>query len=222
MGCSGVLLAIAGAALVGCAHPVELEPAAGAATGPGGKDTALAESAGVRVAVMGIWRGHPKDLWRIVTPVQVRIENHSGVPITTDYKSFALVAPSGFIARAASPFNVHKPGVMVPSYPFGGFYVAPQLETWYPGYPLWDRPFDPDAARFETELHWQKPLPSLDMLSMAMPVGVVDDHGTVTGYLYFQKPPRGTRDVTFVAELTNALTGAPVARISIPLIVTTR
>jgi hypothetical protein len=211
--------AVALVALVtGCAHAEMLKPAAGVQQVPDEKDTAVAESAGVRLVLSGVWKGHPGDLWQIVTPVRVAIENHSGAPLRIHYKQFELTGPTGMTVHAIPPFRIQRPGVVTPYYPYVDFYVPPVFSPWYPGVPTWAGPFDYDPFYFDTYYVWKQPLPSSDMLAKALPVGVLDNGGRITGYLYFQKVPKEVPEVTFTANLVDAKTDKDIGKIAIPLV----
>jgi hypothetical protein len=209
---------IVAALLVGCAHTEVLKPAAGATQIPNENDTAVAESAGVRLVLTGVWKGNPGDLWQVVTPVRVTIENHSGVPLRIHYKQFELTGPSGVTVHAIPPFRIQRPGVVTPYYPYTDFYIPPVFSPWYPSFPLWNVPFDYDPFYFDNYYVWQQPLPSQDMLSKALPVGVLDNGGHMTGYLYFQKVAKEVPEVTFTANLVDAKTNKDIGKISIPLV----
>jgi hypothetical protein len=211
------------AVLGACVHNVELQPAPTAQVLPGQKDTAIAEAAGVRVIVDGApWDGYPSDLGALVIPVRVTLENQSGAPLRIRFREFSLVTTSGFRAFALPPFHLQRPGVALsaPCYPCAGFYVAPLYAPFYPRFTPWPGPFDLDPFYFDTYYYqWREPLPSRDMLEKALPEGVLENGGRVTGYLYFQPLGHGLSEVRFMVELVNAETKAALGTISIPFIV---
>ncbi len=205
-------------ALTACGHAEVLLPATPAEAVPGQKATATATAAGVSVTVYGAWDGAPSDLWQLVTPLRVTIQNHSGAPLRVHYEQFQLTSASGMQASAMPPFSIQRPGSITPYYPFTGFFVAPMLSPWYPGLTPWAGPFSYDPFYFESYDRWRQPLPSRDMVEKALPVGVLDDEGQVMGYLYFQKVAKGTPQVTFTYDLVDAKSGKDVGKISIPLV----
>ncbi len=209
-----VLFAVA----AGCGHVGALKPAVAAQAVPGQKDTAAAEAAGVRVIVYGAWDGTPSDLGDLVTPVRVTVENHSGAPLRVHYEQFQLTSASGLQANAMPPFSIQRPGSVTPYYPYTGFFIAPMFSPWYPGLAPWSGPFNYDPFYYENYYRWQQPLPSRDMLVKALPVGVLDDNGQVTGYLYFQKVAKDTPQVTFSYDLVDAKSGNALGKIGIPLV----
>jgi hypothetical protein len=208
------------AALAACSHEVELRPGAAARTLQDRKDTAVAEAGGVRLTATGIWKGEPDDLWRAVTPIRVGLENHSGGPVRIEYQDFTLTTPAGVTTKAIPPFAIQRPGVIAPYYPATGFWVAAPFAPYYPGFPTWSGAFAYDATYFASSYTWQAPLPSTDMLAKALPVGVLAENGQATGFLYFPRLPPDTRQATLTAVLINAQSGAEVARVTIPFVVT--
>ena len=61
-------------------------------------------------------------------------------------------------------------------------------------------------------------LPTGDMVQKALPEGVLEAGGRVTGFLYFEDIDVGKDDTaTFVTDLVNASNGETVGAIRIPL-----
>jgi hypothetical protein len=61
-------------------------------------------------------------------------------------------------------------------------------------------------------------LPTADMIHKALPEGVLEPGGKVTGFLYFEDVKTDKNDkATFTTDLVNAATGEPVASIRIPI-----
>ncbi|MGH9559639.1 MAG: hypothetical protein ACRD30_10400 [Bryobacteraceae bacterium] len=54
------------------------------------------------------------------------------------------------------------------------------------------------------------------MIRKAIPEGVVNPGGHVEGYLYFQKIPKDTQNLIFIARLNDARTHAEFGTIRIP------
>src|ERR1700746_421492 len=52
------------------------------------------------------WARRPYDLYKRVTPLKVRIENHSNRPIRLVYQDFKLEAPEGQIFAALPPSEI--------------------------------------------------------------------------------------------------------------------
>jgi len=84
--------------LSGCAaKKVVLVPAPNAALASAPKfNGATSEVDGVRIiAAANEWSGRPANLWKHVTPLLVRIENHSNHPLQISYDDFTLREPQG-------------------------------------------------------------------------------------------------------------------------------
>ena len=54
------------------------------------------------------------------------------------------------------------------------------------------------------------------MLALALPEGVLPPGRTASGFVYFERPPRGVREVTLTARLVDA-GGEPLGVVAIPL-----
>jgi len=221
--------ALLSALAAGCVHAVVLQPAAPAQVVPGQPNVASAEAGGIRVTVNGSpWRGAPNDLSDVVTPLLVTLENHSGAPVDVRYQDFSLGTPSGMQASALPPFHIQRPGVAFASpypYPSSGFFIGPPWAGLYPGFGAWGGPWDYDPFYYDSFFPaWQAPLPTKDMLQKALPEGVLQNGGRITGYVYFQhvQDLRRAPEVTFNATLVNAENHNQVASISIPLVAARR
>jgi hypothetical protein len=207
------------AGLLACSHAVELRPAPGSQQVSGQAATAVADANGVRISAAGKWLGSPDELWKNVTPVRVIVENHSGAPVRIRYNDFTLTSSAGVVSYAMPPFQVERPVAIKPHFPVTGFSVAAPFAAFYPGYPLWPGPFDYDPAFFSSGYQWPASLPSADMLAKTIPIGVLADGGSASGYLYFPKLPNNVHAVTFTATLVDATTLTQAAQVSIPFVV---
>ncbi|MCY1054095.1 hypothetical protein [Nannocystis sp. SCPEA4] len=209
------------AVLIGCAHT--LEPAPEARHVPGLGDAAVAENVGVEViASANAWRGFPPDLEGGITPLLVTITNHSDHALELRYDYFGLVSPGGVRYAALPPFQIHDivyaPVNMVsPPLNFG---VAPYLSPWYPGWSTWNGPFPYRAPYYDSyyTAFERVALPTGDMVQKALPEGVLEPRGRITGYLYFESV-RDTSRVNFVTHLVDAHTGQALGTVEVPFVV---
>jgi hypothetical protein len=205
----------------GCVHyGPELIPALGTAQVPGHELQAAVAENGVRAAVSGErWKGGPPDLGALVTPLRVTLSNQGSEPVRIQYRDFALVA-TGFRSSALSPFHIQRPGTMrvQPYYPWTGFYIAPRWSPFYPSIAPWGGGWDwgPYGDGFAEV---SEPLPSHDMLSKALPEGVLQPGGTVSGYLYFQHVGPDIGSLQFQAVLISPNTEQRVAFLRLPFVV---
>jgi hypothetical protein len=87
---------------------------------------------------------------------------------------------------------------------------------WGHGYPFYD-PFFYDDYYYPIQV--RVPLPTGDMVAMALPETVVEPGGRAEGFLYFERGWRDAAAVNFTARLVDAGSGAPVATIAIPFVV---
>jgi hypothetical protein len=176
----------------GCASQPKLRPAPQANLVEGTNKAVVETAEGVRLeARVDAWRWTPSDLDRQLTPLLVRIDNDSGQPLRVRFEEFKLVTPGGMSYAALPPFNIKgEVTEQVGSYAYSapGFYVAPHLRGYYSGfgvyggypfghYPYYYTSYHPVYARYE--------LPTRDMLIRALPEGVLEPGGSITGFIYF-------------------------------------
>ncbi len=219
------------ALLAACIPETQLRPRADARQVPGDTSAAVAEAHGVRLIADGAaWKGRPGDLERRMTPVEVRVENHSGRTLNIRYANFDLLGASRFHYAALSPERIQESGNAQPqcvaAYTPGywGLYGAwgprwgwrhntPWRYPWPGPYydPFWD-PFYGPAPYTRCE----EPLPTRDMTERALPEGTLEDGGTVSGFLYFQGIGDRERQVILHAQLVDAKTNQPFGELSIP------
>ena len=190
---------------------------------PGGHDTAVAESDGVRTTVQAqAWSGSPASLPQQITPLKVTVANESSRPVRITYDDFTLTGSSGFSYSALPPYeitgSVREP-VMVPRFSYSGFFVAPFYGRYYPGIPVWASPWRYNRYYYNREwAEWPIQLPTRDMRDQAIPAGVLQPGGRVSGFLYFPKLPRETTSVTFKQNVIDSGTQKTLAMVKVPFV----
>src|SRR5712691_10351275 len=206
-------------ALAGCVHDKVLEPAAGAALVPGRQNVAEQSTSGVNLRVTGdAWKGDPQDLGTLFTPVRVTIENHSGKTLRVSYRDFTLAGASGFHYAAIPPMKARgtlgmrkapsSPTLQPARWEHRGFMVAPHYSYLYPGLEPWPGVFAYDPLWYDTIYsRWPERRPPKDMLSEALPEGVVQDGGSVSGFVYFQSVTGRESAVQFEMNLVDGSDG---------------
>lgn len=220
-----------------------LSPAPGARRDPASANVAIGEFASVTVTVQAdAWPGS-SAVSRTVEPLQVTINNGGTRPIRVRYGDFALIAPDGRRYSALPPFRVQgqlldpmlADGYLpypMPGFRYRRFYVAPYYAPIYPGIPVYGGfsyyLYDP----FYYEFYYRNLLstiqPTMEMLDLALPEGVIEPGGSVTGFLYFQRVSRNETSVAFRQDLVEVgdgsgptgAAGADIGQISIPFMVT--
>jgi hypothetical protein len=188
-----------------------------------------ATAVGVTVTVKAdAWSGQPAELTEVI-PLLVSIENTSRVPIRLRYAEFTLATTDGERAPALPPFEIKGTETepigtagladMPYPYPLRGFYVAPHFSRFYPRLRRFDGNFAHDPLFYSTYYpRFQRlRLPTGDMVQKALPEGVIEPGGKVTGFLYFEGIKPKNDMATFTTDLVNASTGEPVGAIRIPL-----
>jgi hypothetical protein len=221
-------------ALGACVHEKVLEPAAGAELAPGHQNVAELAAAGVTVKVTGdSWKGDPQDLGRLFTPVRVTIENRSGKTLRVSYRDFSLSGASGFHYAAIPPIKARgrlssaetppSPSLRLAGWEHERFQIAPHYSYRYPGLAMWPGPFAYDPFYYDGfYANWPEHLPTQDMLSEALPEGVVQDGGSVAGFVYFQSVTGRESAVEFEMTLTDASDGQAFGHVAIPFQTTTQ
>jgi hypothetical protein len=221
---SGMAAAAALTAIWGCATSLRPAPEAKvvvSGSGAGAEQT----RADVRVeARVDAWGWSPQRLERKVTPVLVKIRNDSRHELRVRYEEFALVDPADRRWSALPPFDtngqVRDP--MPAAYASTGFHVAPHLSAHYPYASRYPGAFAFDRiyyADYYPRL-WSVQLPTTDMLTHALPEGVLDPGGRTAGFLYFERVEDPEQDrVDFRFDLVDARTQERFGRIEIPFVV---
>ena len=98
--------------LAGCAaHHAYLVPAPTHNLANGGQ-AAMASAENVSITVTpNAWQGRPYDLYKWVTPLKVRIENHGKQPLRLVYRDFNLESPGGNLLAALPPSEIRTQDV---------------------------------------------------------------------------------------------------------------
>ncbi len=210
-------------ALGACAaNSATFEPAPGAQPAPAAGG-AVATDAGVRVVAEGnAWTGRPASLDQKLTPFRVHVTNNSTHQLLVRFRDFRLVTPTGETYFALPPFQIDKQvtRTITPAYPYTGFAVAPYLSPYYPDLTAAD-PFLFDEPYYST--YWpiiqQIELPTVDMVDKALPAGVLEPGGTVSGFVYFQHVDPKAARVRLVIDLPRASTHEDFGKVEIPFVV---
>ncbi len=217
-----------GVLLMGCllsACATHLRPAPEArevVAGPGVGAEESAKDVHVEVRVQA-WGWSPSRLDRHMTPALVKIENESDHPLRIRYEDFVLVDASERRYAALPPFDideeVNEP--IRPAYGYHGFRVAPHLGYYYPYGPAYRGAFAYPGVYYGDYYTVMEDiqLPTTDMLSHALPEGVVEPDGRVAGFLYFEKveePEAESAKVYFRFSLVDAKSGERFGSIEIP------
>jgi hypothetical protein len=208
-----VLLALM-APVGACSGEPVLLPAYGSTSVVGRSSLAVESRSGVTMtADASVWDDSPKSLATEVTPVWVTFSNATGRRLRVQYDEFRLRGTSGASYVVLAPYVLRasrtKPVFEVPN---GGYFdrfkVAAYLAPFYPWLPVWDGPLP--YGPFVSPVAWRASLPTPGMLDRALPEGVLENGGTASGYLYFQKVGAKEGQVTFQAGLQEP-TSAPQA-----------
>ena len=210
--------------VVGCGHG-RMVPAAADGPSSESRKPALGAQDGVWItAYAEDWHAAPNNLSDWVTPIRVRLANHSGTAIRVLYQDFALIGQRG---RAYQPLPVvpldrgdgPTPGGrgLEPAFQTVGFFVAPRYRDVYPSLHPWSAPLPRDESFYEHQLgRWSRGLPTQEMKAMALPEGVLLEEGEVAGFLYFENATAAEKQLLFVADIAEGRRAAPLVSIKIP------
>ncbi len=209
-------------ALIACSrNKPELIPTPGETVQPAGPLSAAAEVAGVRTELnTDAWRGIPSDLGDHFTPVLVTLTNNNDQPVRVRYSDFVLVGPSNDVYHALPPFNISEtvtePITLERTY--SGFLIAPYLSRYYPRARVLRDPFLFDDVYFRRyyPAFVEIQLPTGDMIQKALPEGVLEPGGRVSGFLYFEDPDDDVGRVTYTQSVVTT-GGAQLGVIASPL-----
>ena len=196
-------------------------PAASAHVVPGAPETATAEREGIRVSADGDdWSAPPADLARRLTPVKVRILNHSGAPVLIEYRQFTLVGAHGHVYRAIPPVPIEHQadaGTIEPVYAASNFFVGPRFHDVYPTLAAWSQPLDREGDTSAEQYRlWGRDLPTRAIRRMGLPEGVLADGGEISGFLYFENVTKRETRLTFRADIDGAEDGDRRTKIELP------
>jgi hypothetical protein len=214
-------LLLSAAAIAGCG--ARLAPAPGIPVVPGPVPGAIGRSDGVQIiAYPDAWSASPETLNTIVTPILVVIDNGGTVPLRLRHEDFALVTGDGARLVALSPYevtgfaSVPASGPVVVAYPrfsfsFGIGTYRGRRGLYYADPFLYD-----DLYYYPISI--QVPLPTAEMVQLALPERTLEPGGRATGFLYFDRVRRKARRADFTAQLVNATTGVPIGTVTIPFV----
>lgn len=208
---------------VGCGHG-RMVPAPGARVIPDAPSFAVVERDGVRLAASGDdWAVPPKDLESVLTPVRVRIVNHSGHSLRVLWGRFTLAGAHGREYRPLPPIPLlhehprDRVGTVRPYYAPASFFVRPVYRDVYPSIPPWPTRLATDDQFYQHQYAlWDGDLPTREMQSRALPEGVLADGGQISGFLYFENAAHREGKLSLQADLRDGDTDAEIASIAIP------
>jgi hypothetical protein len=208
-------------ALGGCSATLAPAPEAQRVPGPGAG--AVAREAGIQVSAhVNAWRSWPPSLEGILTPILVTLRNDGTVPVRLRHDDFALVIAPGvrMIALGATQitgFAIEPASTVVG--PAGGLSAGVgAYRDWGPGspYALGGLFYDDFFPGYPLNLH--VPLPTPEMLTLALPEGALDPGATAEGFLYFDRVKRKAGRVSFEATIAMALSGERLGVVTIPFV----
>ncbi len=217
-------------ATAACASNPTVTPADNAQLADGGPGaTATAENVRL-VATVNRWRWTPDQLDEFVTPMLIEIENNGDRPVRVRLSDIRLMGDAGVALAALPPYRIKgRAERTVESHAYGveSFYTAPHLRHHYSRYPIYDDPFFYNRYYYRTYYPvyrtYSIELPTQSMLDRALPEGVLEPGGKVTGFVYFERVDRTvarrTQRLQLTMKVVDADSGRELGIVDIPFAV---
>jgi hypothetical protein len=152
-----------------------------------------------------------------IPPMQARVVL-SQVPRSHGRGEIVLAAyqenPNGQVSGGQSR---DVAGPVAPRIVADRFFVAPHFSWYYPGWAAWPYGFAYDPFYYDRLLAYlPKELPTKDMLAEALPAGVLQAGGRVSGFVYFQGIGDRETRVKFEMDMVDAGNGEAFGHVSLP------
>jgi hypothetical protein len=186
----------------------------------------IARESGVVMTVRaGGWTADPPNLSATVLPVHVTLENRGTHPLRVSHQEFRFrglsldylpLPPRKLVGREV---EVKTDPMLVPQTPGPGFHAAPGRIPPLPGFDPWRLPWQDDQYFYSRQYaKWTVALPTVDMIRLSLPEGVLDPGAQVDGYLYFERLNEAVREPRFVFDLVDARSGLTFGTIQVPFV----
>jgi hypothetical protein len=206
----------------GCAERTVLMPA------PGSPAVEVAGINGVRVTIDNGDLDGIRDVETAVTPLKVTLTNDSTHAVTFRYDQVYLTGAAGKRYGALPPYEAQREAAQtvasppgVPALAYDRFFVAPHMRWYYPyltpfgGRFLYDPIYYDEHYRYWPTRH----AVAREVRAMAIPEGVIEPGGNVSGYVFFEHVPAKQGQATLHASVLDAADGRAVAEVSVPVAV---
>lgn len=215
---------------VGCMNQGKLRPQPGVVPLTEDGNAAVTGIQGVRLVAYGSnWSGAPSDLEHHFTPVQIRLENHSGRALSVQYKSIELDANGAYRARSPQDLGVILATRATRFAPARPAYVPPPTSPHrmgnvstseagpvYTGRGYEVSPMNPVPCATCPSPFASSSLPTRDMLEQALPEGPLASGQDREGFVYFEQPLLGVDKATLKVKLVDASSGEEFGTLSLP------
>jgi len=215
---AAILLCVA--AVAGCG--AKLVPAPGVPVVPGPIPGALGRDDGVQIiAYPDAWSASPHTLDTVITPILLVIDNGGTVPLRLRHEDFALLTADGTRSVALSPYevtgfaSVPASGPVVAASPRFSFSIGLGAYRGGRGFYYGD-PFLYDDLYYPISV--QVPLPTPEMVQLALPERTLEPGARATGFLYFDRVKRKARRADLTAQLVDATSGKPIGTVTIAFV----
>ncbi len=169
------------------------------------------------------WPADPELADQGITAVHVRVLNDSDEPIAVRYRSFQLTSELGDARRPLPPLPMERerpsaratlPAVDALRFRFAPYYVDLVGDSTL----CWPGGMELDPYYYGSYERWPTDLPSRAMVRAALPEGVLEPGGWLSGVLYFESMAPEARRVTLHVALDRPLGDQRVATVEVPFV----
>lgn len=183
----------------------------------------------VMIAQAAAWPGDA-IITQKVSPLRLRIENHGEVPVAVHLGKIALEGSSGRTYLAVPPVllsgsvdhTAPPPTPLTPGYEASRFVIASKYRTIYPRRSAYGGTFNYDLNDNRMRYgYWdiEELLPTPEMIGNALPEGVLESGGDVTGWVYFEKVDQDAETQVALAAAIMPVEGqVPLAEFEVPFV----
>lgn len=215
-----IISAVAGLGLVACASNPQLTTAD--TSKKVSATTAQVDTTSVDVTVRSeAWTDFPTNLEDRVTPLHVRIQNRSSDPIYFGYSQMKLIEKNGDVRRAIPLFEIdgevaaREP--VEPTFTHDSFFVMSPYRGIYPSMATTSyAPTPMTSYDYATQYRqWGVDLPTGAMIEAALPEGVIEPGGHISGFVYFDQVDDDAGSVTFVYLAESTRSSSPIAEVAV-------
>jgi hypothetical protein len=215
------LVLVLSVTISGCTHVEGLTVASNAPVVSRNKSAAVVSDGGVQLVIRpGAWFANPPNLSDSVLPLHVTLENHSTHTVDTRHALFVLRGPALDYHPLEPPALVQKV-VTVRNDPL--YVLKPDSQTWMrtggkDGQLAAVTPNDGSPPVFMPHYVTSTvTLPTIDMIDRALPRKDLEPGETVSGFLFYERPPSTISTMRFTLDLIDRNTGLTFGRLVVPL-----
>ena len=174
------------------------------------------------------WVGSP-EVRNEVTPLKITVANNNENPIKITYDNMKLVSEDSTVFTALPIYNLigtvndvqlaPEHNVIVESeIDHDRFYIYPMYTRVYNNIPITDYKYFEDPSYYSQYYsEWNETgMPTAGMRNLALPEGILDNGGSISGFVYFQKVDADVESVELSMDIINAENNEVLGNIQLP------